>query len=108
MGAQAVEFDARGPLRPADLTATAIREVRKLLEDHELTVAAVEFQTRRGYGVVEDLGPARCSLELGSWSWVSLAATLNRFDTDIEVLHPPELRSAFAQLAARNAATASE
>ena len=55
MGAQAVEFDARGQLRPADLTATAIREVRKLLEDHELTVAAVEFQTRRGYGVVEDL-----------------------------------------------------
>jgi predicted DNA-binding transcriptional regulator YafY len=59
-----------------------------------------------GAGIVEDLGPERCSLEVGSWSWVSLAATLNRFDTDIEVLHPPELRSAFAQLAARNAATA--
>lgn len=61
-----------------------------------------------GDGIVEDLGPERCSLELGSWSWVSPAATLNRFDTDIEVLHPPQLRNAFAQLAARNAATASE
>ena len=59
-------------------------------------------------GIVEDLGPERCSLEVGSWSWVSLAATLNLFDTDIEVLHPPELRHAFAILAARNAVTATE
>ena len=61
-----------------------------------------------GDGIVEDLGPDRCSLEVGSWSWVSLAAALNRFDADIEVLHPPELRNAFAQLAARNSATAIE
>jgi predicted DNA-binding transcriptional regulator YafY len=59
-----------------------------------------------GDGIVEDLGPDRCRLELGAWSWVDLAATLNRFDTDIEVLDPPELRDAFARLAARNAATA--
>jgi hypothetical protein len=59
-------------------------------------------------GVVEDLGPDRCSLEVGSWSWVALAASLNRFDTDIEVIQPPELTEAFAQLAARNAATAAK
>lgn len=59
-----------------------------------------------GDGIVEDLGPERCSLEVGSWSWISLAAALNRFDTSIEVLHPPELRHAFAELAVRNAATA--
>jgi len=59
-----------------------------------------------GDGIVEDLGPNHCSLELGAWSWVDLAATLNRFDTDIEVLNPPQLREAFAQLAARNSATA--
>lgn len=59
-----------------------------------------------GDGIVEDLGPDRCSLELGAWSWVDLAATLNRFDTDIEVLDPPQLRDAFARLAARNTATA--
>jgi len=59
-----------------------------------------------GDGVVEDLGPDRCRLELGAWSWVDLAATLNRFDTDIEVLDPPQLRDAFALLATRNAATA--
>ncbi|MGC3970093.1 MAG: sugar phosphate isomerase/epimerase family protein [Pirellulales bacterium] len=55
MGANAVDIDARGGLRPADLTPTAVREVRKLLEDHELKVSAVEFQTRRGYGDLEEL-----------------------------------------------------
>lgn len=59
-----------------------------------------------GDGVVEDLGPDRCSLEVGSWSWIALAAALSRFDTDIEVVHPPDLMMAFAQLAVRNAETA--
>lgn len=58
-----------------------------------------------GDGIVEDLGPERCSLEVGSWSWVALAASLNRFDTDIDVIGPPELQHAFGVLAARNAAT---
>ena len=60
-----------------------------------------------GDGLVEDLGPDRCSLEMGSWSWVALAASFNRFDTDLEVVGPPELTEAFATLAARNHATAS-
>lgn len=59
-----------------------------------------------GDGRVEDLGPDRCRLESGSWSWVALAASLNRFDTAIEVVGPPELADAFGVLAARNAATA--
>ncbi|MUK02475.1 WYL domain-containing protein [Vibrio cholerae] len=59
-----------------------------------------------GDGTVEDLGPDRCSLEVGSWSWIALAASLNRFDTDIHVVGPPQLTDAFAQLAVRNAATA--
>ncbi|CAN5351279.1 WYL domain-containing protein [soil metagenome] len=59
-----------------------------------------------GDGVVEDLGAGRCSLETGSWSWIDLAAILSRFDTDIHVVGPPELTEAFAQLAARSAATA--
>lgn len=59
-----------------------------------------------GDGIVEDLGPDRCSLDVGAWSWVALAASLNRFDTDIDVIAPPELTDGFAQLALRNAATA--
>ncbi|RKQ93221.1 putative DNA-binding transcriptional regulator YafY [Solirubrobacter pauli] len=60
-----------------------------------------------GDGVVEAVGEDRCTLRTGSWSWIALAASLNRFDADVEVVEPPELRRAFAQLAARNAATAS-
>jgi predicted DNA-binding transcriptional regulator YafY len=52
-------------------------------------------------GVVEELGPDRCRLILGSWSWPGLAATLGRFDADIEVVGPAELRDAFARLAHR-------
>ncbi|MGC5333337.1 helix-turn-helix transcriptional regulator [Micromonospora sp. DT62] len=56
--------------------------------------------------LVEELGPHRCRLVLGSWSWVGLAASIGRFDVDIEVVGPAELRDAFARLARRYAATA--
>ncbi|MCX4238315.1 helix-turn-helix transcriptional regulator [Streptomyces sp. NPDC020707] len=59
-------------------------------------------------GVVEALGPQRCRVTLGSWSWVGLAATLGRFDADMEVVGPAELKDAFAQLARRYADAASD
>ncbi|WP_165065241.1 helix-turn-helix transcriptional regulator [Marisediminicola senii] len=58
-----------------------------------------------GDGVAEDIGSGRCRLETGSWSWVALAASIGRFDAEVEVVGPPELREAFALLAARNAAS---
>ncbi|MFD3444476.1 helix-turn-helix transcriptional regulator [Microbacteriaceae bacterium 4G12] len=73
-----------------------------------LHLPAAEVLPFAGDGVVEDLGADRCGLTAGSWSWLALAASLNRFDTDIDVLDPPELRQAFARLAARNAATGRE
>ncbi|GLY81265.1 DeoR family transcriptional regulator [Actinoallomurus iriomotensis] len=57
-------------------------------------------------GVVEELGPDHCRLILGSWSWPGLAAAIGRFDADIEVVGPPELKDAFARLAHRYAAAA--
>ncbi|MEV0033392.1 WYL domain-containing protein [Nocardia sp. NPDC050793] len=54
-------------------------------------------------GVVEELGPDRCRLVLGSWSWPSLAAALGAFDADIDVIGPRELRDACARLARRYA-----
>ncbi|MEV4092540.1 helix-turn-helix transcriptional regulator [Streptosporangium saharense] len=57
-------------------------------------------------GVVEELGPDRCRLVLGSWSWPALAAAFGRFDADIEVVGPADLRDAFARLAHRYAAAA--
>ncbi|MEV4108561.1 WYL domain-containing protein [Nonomuraea sp. NPDC049695] len=66
-----------------------------------LPASAVSRFTRDG--VVEELGPDRCRLVLGSWSWPGLAATIGRFDADIEVVGPAELRDAFAHLARRYA-----
>ncbi|MFE4869287.1 helix-turn-helix transcriptional regulator [Streptomyces sp. NPDC056682] len=54
-------------------------------------------------GIVEELGPRHCRLILGSWSWTGLAAAIGRFDTDIEVIGPPQLATAFGVLAARYA-----
>ncbi|MEV6880037.1 WYL domain-containing protein [Amycolatopsis sp. NPDC051128] len=54
-------------------------------------------------GIVEELGPDRCRLTMGSWSWPGLAAAIGRFDADIEVIGPPELKAAFARLARRYA-----
>ena len=59
-----------------------------------------------GDGIVEELGPERCRLLLGSWSWTGLAASLGRFDAEIEVVGPVQLRDAFARLAHRFARTA--
>jgi len=67
----------------------------------DLPAAVVSVYTREG--VVEELGPQRCRLVLGSWSWPGLAAAIGRFDADIEVVGPTELRDAFAHLARRYA-----
>ncbi len=55
LGASAVEIDARNDLRPADFSGTALRQLRKMLDDLDLRVAAVSFITRRGYGDEQDL-----------------------------------------------------
>ncbi|WP_206793731.1 YafY family protein [Amycolatopsis sp. MtRt-6] len=56
-----------------------------------------------GDGVVEEVAPGKTRLLTGSWSWPALAAGLLRFDCEIDVVGPPELRAAFADLAARAA-----
>ncbi|PVE09187.1 helix-turn-helix transcriptional regulator [Streptomyces scopuliridis] len=72
----------------------------------DLPAAAVSPYTRDG--VVEELGPDRCRLVLGSWSWPGLAAALGRFDAGIEVVGPAELKDAFAHLARRYADAAAD
>ncbi|MCX4626372.1 MULTISPECIES: helix-turn-helix transcriptional regulator [unclassified Streptomyces] len=71
-----------------------------------LPAAAVSPYARDG--LIEELGPNRCRLVLGSWSWPGLAAALGRFDTDIEVVGPAELKDAFAHLARRYANAAAD
>lgn len=55
LGAQGVEIDARGEIKPKDLSQSALREMRKLLNDLGLKVTAVGFRTQRGYNVLQEL-----------------------------------------------------
>lgn len=49
IGASAVELDARNEVHPSQLSDTGLRQLRKMLEDLNLKVGALRFQTRRGY-----------------------------------------------------------
>jgi biotin operon repressor len=69
---------------------------------------AAEVAPFAGDGLVEELGPDRCRLTAGSWSWTALAVALGRFDTTVEHVAPAELRTACARLAARYAAAAKD
>lgn len=75
-------------------------------EGEVILAAPAEHVARwiRGSGVVESLGPSRCRVRLGSWSWAGLAATVGMFDVELEIVGPPELRAAAADLARRYAA----
>ncbi|MFI6929425.1 helix-turn-helix transcriptional regulator [Streptomyces sp. NPDC050287] len=67
----------------------------------DLPAAAVSRHAHDG--LVEELGPNRCRLVLGSWSWPGLAAAIGMFDADMKVVGPPELKAAFGYLARRYA-----
>lgn len=55
LGADGVEIDARRELPPAQMSQTAVRQFRKLLDDLRLGVSAYSFMTRRGYEVPDEL-----------------------------------------------------
>jgi sugar phosphate isomerase/epimerase len=55
LGADGVEIDIRNELPSAQMSQTALRQFRKLLDDSNLRVSAVAFPTRRGYDSQEDL-----------------------------------------------------
>ncbi|MEW2399233.1 WYL domain-containing protein [Streptomyces sp. NPDC046862] len=73
-----------------------------------LDLPAAEVSRYSRDAVVEELGPNRCRLVLGSWSWPALAAAVGRFDADMEVVGPVELQDAFALLARRYANAAAD
>ena len=73
----------------------------------ELGLPAAQVAPFAYDGVVEALGPDRCRLTLGAWSWVGVAAAVARYDTDVLGVSPPALAEAFGALSARFAAAAS-
>ncbi|WP_328449044.1 helix-turn-helix transcriptional regulator [Amycolatopsis sp. NBC_00438] len=71
-----------------------------------LAAPAAEVAPYVHEGLVEALDVSHCRVAMGAWSWPALAASFGRFDADIEVVGPPELREAFAELATRYTAAA--
>lgn len=69
-----------------------------------LDLPASEVLPFAGDGKVVAINADQCSLESGSWSWGSLAASFGRFEVTMEVVEPPELAEAFSVLAQRYAA----
>jgi hypothetical protein len=67
----------------------------------DLPASAVSRYGRRA--IVEPIGPDRCRLVLGSWSWPALAAAIGQFDTGFQVVGPVEPRDTCALLARRYA-----
>ena len=48
-GVRWVELNGRGEIHPDTMTATGLRHLKKMLEERNLRVACLRFQTRRGY-----------------------------------------------------------
>ena len=107
------QFSAR-PIPGGDVHTFVISTFRGLTGTGEwpcqgeviLDLPMAEVSPYVGEGVVEELRPGRCRVVMGAWSWAGLAATLGRFDGDIEVVGPRELTAAFAALARRYAKAA--
>ncbi|MCZ2827882.1 WYL domain-containing protein [Modestobacter sp. VKM Ac-2986] len=74
----------------------------------ELGLPAARVAPFAADGVVEALGPDRCRLTLGAWSWVGLAAAVARYDTDVLTVGPPALAEAFRTLSERFARAGGE
>ncbi|MFD4637016.1 helix-turn-helix transcriptional regulator [Lentzea sp. NPDC058436] len=68
-----------------------------------LDLPLTEVAPFAGGGTASEAGPGRTRYVAGAWSWAALAANLLRFDADVEVVGPQELRDAFAALSQRAA-----
>ncbi|NUQ64009.1 MAG: sugar phosphate isomerase/epimerase [Pirellulales bacterium] len=55
LGVDAVEIDARGALRVEEFSRTALRQLRKILNDLNLRVAALSYRSRRGLATPDEL-----------------------------------------------------
>ncbi|WP_144760874.1 YafY family protein [Curtobacterium sp. 9128] len=94
---------------PAALLATRFkgsggRDVWRCVGTAVLDVAArsvAPYLEADADAVLEDLGPDRCRLTIGAWSWTALAARFAGFDVDFTVDGPEDLRTECTALAGR-------
>jgi predicted DNA-binding transcriptional regulator YafY len=65
--------------------------------------AALIARWAPGGAVVEGISAERCRMFMGAWSWIGLAALYGTFESDMQVVGPPELAEACARLSRRYA-----
>jgi len=90
LGATAVELDARNQIHPSQLSGTGLRQLRKILDDVNLKVCSLRFQTRRGYDNPQDLdrrveatkAAMQLAYQLGSPVVVNSIGTIAEQDED--------------------------
>lgn len=107
LGCEGVQIDARSELRPADLSDTGLRQLRKMLDEANLRVAAVAFLTRRGLSSPDDLDrrvdatidALRFASRLGARTLVS---TLGNLPADESAPQRATLADVLATLAAHS------
>jgi len=80
LGATAVEIDARGDINAQTISNTGLRELRRMLGDHELRVSAVGFSTRRGYDDPEEIERrvAATKAVMKFAHWIGAAVVVNQ------------------------------
>jgi sugar phosphate isomerase/epimerase len=103
VGARGVEIDAGLQIRPSDLTDTAKRQIRKMLDDLNLRISSVRLHTRRGYDQLADLDQRidatkevmRMAYELGAANVIN---QIGRVPADNESPGWQQLRSSMEDL----------
>lgn len=55
MGVEGIEISSRTDIRPAELSRTGVRQIKKLLDDHRVSISCVNFSSRHGYATAENL-----------------------------------------------------
>lgn len=105
-GPRAIPGDDVGAFVNARFKGTAGSDAWPCQGEAVVDLPAAEVAPYAGDGIVEPIGDDRCRLIAGSWSWIGLAASLGRFDADIHIVGPAELRDAAALLARRYRASA--
>lgn len=102
---RAIEIEARGELSPKRISDTGIRHLRKLLSEHNMTLAALGYRTRHGYDVAENLeqrvegtkAALRMAHDLGAPFVVN---AIGNFPTDPADPRAAGMREALLELAA--------
>jgi len=55
LGAEGIEINSGTEVRPAEMTRTGVRQIKKMLQDHRLVVSCVNFPSRHGYSTPQNL-----------------------------------------------------